>query len=143
MSNTLLIGKAKELYVATLLVAEHLHVYLPLVDNGFDFIVSSPDGTKFLPVQVKYKSTRTGFGLKRIDAKKFKKAKAVIVFGSGDAQLENFYFFPADEWANAAEDLQRGDDKLVIYLANSADWVSQYKGKAGIKKAFKSVMTDG
>jgi len=34
MSKTLLMGKARELYAATLLAAQVLHVYLPVADNG-------------------------------------------------------------------------------------------------------------
>jgi hypothetical protein len=89
----MLIGKAKELYVATLLVAERLHVYIPLVDNGFDLMVTSSAGAKFLSVQVKYKNSRTGFSLRRADAARFEKANAVIAFGTGEAGLNNFYFF--------------------------------------------------
>ncbi len=139
MSKTLLIGKAKELYVATVLVAENLHVYFPLVDNGFDLLVTSQDGVRFLPVQVKYKSKRTGFGLKRADVDKFVKANAVIAFGSEEAEVENFYFFPARDYAEKAEDRDRGDDKLVVYQTNSQDWTMQYKGKAGIARSFSYV----
>lgn len=140
MSTTLLIGRAKELYVATLLVGERLHVYLPLVDNGFDLLVTSSDGTKFLPVQVKYKNSRTGFSLKRADVDQFVKANAVIAFGSGTADLENFYFFPAKEWVRQAEDRARGDDKLVVYMAKSQEWAARFKGSRGIHAAFKSVL---
>lgn len=134
MSETLLIGKAKELYVATLLVAQRLHVYLPLVDNGFDLMVTSSDGTKFVPVQVKYKSSRTGFSLKRKDAEQFERARAVIAFGSGDAALESFYFFPAGEWASKAKDRLRGDDMEVVYLTEEGtrEWASQFRGKSGL-----------
>lgn len=144
MSKTLLIGKAKELYVATLLVAEHLHVYFPLVDNGFDLLVTSNDGKTFLPVQVKYKNTRTGFSLKRADSDQFVNANAVIVFGEGTAELDNFYFFPAKEWKEWAKDRARGDGKLVVYLsdANARVWAAQFRGGAGIKRAFESVLTN-
>ena len=140
MSKTVLIGKAKELYVATLLVAEHLHVYFPLVDNGFDLLVTSGDGTKFIPVQVKYKNARTGFSLNRADADQFVKASAVIAFGSGTAEIDNFYFIPAKEWARKAEDRARGDYKLVVYLGSDSEWAEQFKGASGIKKAFKRVL---
>ena len=142
MSKTLLIGNAKKLYVATLLVGEHLHVYFPLVDNGFDLLVKSSDGRKFLPVQVKYKNSRSGFSLKRADVNQFVNANAVIAFGSGTAELDNFYFFPANEWEREAEDRSRGDDKLVVYLAKSQEWAAQFKGSRGIKTAFKSVLPD-
>lgn len=148
MSKTVLIGKAKELYVATLLVAKHLHVYFPLVDNGFDLLVTSSDGSKFLPVQVKYKNSRRGCGLKRADAKKFKKCNAVLAFGSDTAEPDDFYFFPAKEWASKAKDRARGkdrarrDDMLFVYLAKNQnkEWAKKFIGKPGIDLAFKSVL---
>lgn len=140
MSKTALIGKAKELYVATLLVAEHLHVYFPLVDNGFDLVVASKDGTKFLPVQVKYKSSRTGFSLNRSDAEKFGNCKAVLAFGSETADIDNFYFFPAEEWASKSEDRERGDNKIVVYLTKHEKWAEDFRGKVGLLRAFGSLL---
>jgi hypothetical protein len=142
MSKTLLIGKAKELYVATLLVARHLHIYFPLVDNGFDLLVTNNDGTRILPVQVKYKNTRSGFSLKRADAEKFIRCNAVLAFGSGAAEDPEFYFFPAKEWASKAEDRDRGDDMRVIYLASAEnqEWAKRFLGKQGIDLAFASVL---
>lgn len=142
MSKTALIGKAKELYVATLLVAEHLNVYFPLVDTGFDLLVASKDGTKFLPVQVKYKSSRTGFTLNRSDAKKFETCNAVLAFGSEAADIDNFYFFPAKEWASKSEDRGRGDNKVVVYLTQHGKWADEFRGKAGLLRSFDSLLAD-
>lgn len=140
MSESSLIGKAKELYVATLLVGRKLHVYFPLVDNGFDLVVTKRDGTDFIPVQVKYKAARSGFSLERNDAEKFAEAGAVLAFGSGDDLDEDqFYFFPAEEWLELAQSQDRGrkDEKLVVYLAESAEWAERYCGRRGIDEAFK------
>jgi hypothetical protein len=59
MPDTSLIGKAKELQVASQLVAAGIYVYFPLLDNGFDLLAANQTGTRFLPVQVKYKKRRT------------------------------------------------------------------------------------
>lgn len=141
MSETALIGKAKELYVATLLVGRRLHVYFPLVDNGFDLIVSKPDGSEFLPVQVKYKAERTGFSLKRCDAIRFSKVGAVLAFGSEAAREDHFYFFPAADWMKRAteQDRHRGDDRLVAYI-NGDGWEKPYLGEMGINLAFARVL---
>ena len=141
MSETALIGKAKELYVATLLVGRRLHVYFPLVDNGFDLIVTTPDGGRFLPVQVKYKAKRTGFSLKRCDAERFAKVDAVLAFGSESARADQFYFFPAREWMKRAtqQDRNRGDDKLVAYMTGD-EWEKPFQGEAGIDLAFEAVL---
>ena len=146
MSKSVLIGKAKELYVATLLVARHLHVYFPLVDNGFDLLVSNSDGTKFIPVQVKYAQAGTNFSLIRKDADKFKACNAVLAFGIGTAEINDFYFFPASAWAKKANDRAprkehaRDDGKLVVYRKKDQEWVKKFVGKHGIDLAFKSVL---
>ncbi|MCY4747514.1 hypothetical protein NYO99_21290 [Pelomonas sp. UHG3] len=140
MSKTALIGKSKELYVATLLVTRHLHVYFPLVDNGFDLVVTSTDGRFHVPVQVKYKESRTGLTLHRDDAEKFRLANAVLAFGSGSADVENFYFIPAREWCERAEDRARGDNKLAVYFSEDKVWADQYLGNAGIDRSFASVL---
>jgi hypothetical protein len=96
MVDTALIGKAKELQVAGRLVAAGLYVYFPLVDNGFDLVVSNKSGSLFVPVQVKFKQKRSGFSLKKDDVKKFLDAKkTVVVFGSdSESSSSNFWFFP-------------------------------------------------
>ena len=139
MSESSLIGKAKELYVATLLVDRKLHVYFPLVDNGFDLVVSKRDGSDFIPVQVKYKAVRSGFTLDRDDARKFADADAVLAFGSGsELDVRQFYFIPAREWLALAQnqDTQRGDNKLVVYLTQSSEWAKKFCGREGIETAF-------
>ena len=45
--------------------------------------VTSSDEARFLPVYVKYKSSRTGFSIKHAEAAQFEKANAVIAFGIG------------------------------------------------------------
>ena len=143
MSESSLIGKAKELYVATLLVDRKLHVYFPLVDNGFDLVVSTRDGTDFIPVQVKYQAARSGFSLGRDDAEKFAEADAVLAFGSGkELDLEQFYFIPAKDWLVLAktQDKQRGDNKLVVYLTQSAEWAKKFCGREGIETSFERLL---
>ena len=140
MSRTALIGRAKELYVATLLVGRGLHVYFPLVDNGFDLIVTKPDGSDFLPVQVKYKSARTGFSLKKVDGLRFAAVNAVLAFGAEEANENGFYFFPAAAWLQRAQDRGRRDDKLVVYLAEDREWAEPYRGTKGIELAFAKVL---
>jgi len=140
MSNTALIGKSKELYVATLLVARQIQVYFPLVDTGFDLVALSSDGKRFLPIQVKYKQARTGFTLSRDDAKKFKDCDAVLAFGSGSADIDNFYFIPSKEWAEKVDDRDRKDNKVAVYLSEHAKWAEKYKGSAGLDNAFVAVL---
>jgi|WetSurMetagenome_2_1015567.scaffolds.fasta_scaffold906915_1 hypothetical protein len=142
MSETALTGKAKELFVATVLVGRRLHVYFPLVDVGFDLVAAAPDGSAFVPVQVKYTAKRTGFNLKRSDAKRFAEVGAVLAFGSYRADEDAFYFFPAREWLAEAEahDRTRGDDNLVVYLSKSGEWAAMYRGASGIERSFSKLL---
>ena len=110
MGKTIFIGKAKELQVAKFLVDQGLNVYFPLVD--------------------------TGFTLTRSDAEKFPKAGAVLVFGEGDGRLEDFYFIPARSWKSKAEDKQREDGKIAVYLSQHQKWADTFRGEAGLQKAF-------
>ena len=138
MSKSLLIGKSKELFVATELARRYLHIYLPLVDNGFDFVVNNPTATSFVPVQVKYKQARTGFTLKRTDGERYAACDAVIIFCDGEALLKEAYFFPARDWRQRAlqEDRSRSDGKLSVYLSSSNDWADRFRGDNGLLLAF-------
>jgi hypothetical protein len=73
MKDISLIGKAKELQAASQLVVTGIYAYFPHLDNGFDLLASNQSGTCFIPVQVKYKRTRTGFRLHSNDVTKFEK----------------------------------------------------------------------
>ena len=144
MSKTLLIGKSKELFVASQLAARHLHIYFPLVDNGFDFVVSNPTATAFVPVQVKYKNSRSGFTLKRTDVDRYLPSDAVVVFSSGQSTLDETYFFPFADWLGRArqEDRNRSDGKLSVYISSSGEWAERFRGEKGLSLAFSSVLTE-
>lgn len=138
----MLVGKAKELYVATLLVNRGLHVFTPLVDTGFDLVVGRPDGKRYLPVQVKFKNERTGYSLKKADAEKFRGCDAVLAFGAGLADEDAFHFFTARDWWSKAEDRGRRDDKVVVYAAGNEEWLEQFRGARGIAKAFQGLFSE-
>jgi hypothetical protein len=100
-------------------------------------IAATPDGSDFLPIQVKYKANRSGFTLKKEDAGKFQTAGAVLVFGSTDkADEDTFYFIPILEWLKQVEDRGRGDEKISVYLAKDREWAEDFKGAKGIELAF-------
>jgi hypothetical protein len=142
MSNSQLVGKAKELNAASILVENDLYVFFPLVDNGFDLVVSNKTGTKFIPVQVKYKEKRSGFSLNINDAEKFKTANAALIFCSKDQTREvtKFWFIPASEWYTKSEDRKRKDNMRVVYFKGNSDWVSQYEDVDGLKNTFSSLL---
>ena len=143
MQDTSLVGKAKELQVASQLVATGIYVYFPLLDNGFDLLASNQTGTGFLPVQVKYKNSRTGFALHRKDIQKFRNAGAVVVFGSaGDNGRTDFWYVPIADWESKAQDQNRADGKIAVYLHDeNRQWARQYLNESGIRRAFASLLS--
>ncbi|WBY01530.1 hypothetical protein PE066_19020 [Ramlibacter tataouinensis] len=145
MSETSLIGKAKELAVASQLVRMGIHVFMPLVDNGIDLIAASSDGAVLVPVQVKYKATRTGFSLDAKKAAGYPKT-TVLAFGAEGhdqrAELETFHFFPVLDWLHEAEKHATGreDGKLVVYSGKSdREWIVNHRGDRGIRGAFAAI----
>ncbi len=145
MSETQLIGKAKELQVASQLVATGLYVFFPLVDNGFDLVVTNKSATCFIPVQVKYKQRRSGFSLHKDDVKKFEPTKSVIAFGSADgAKSTNYWYIPIKCFVDRAIDSGRKDGMHVVYWSNddNADWKQSFLNEKGIARAFKSLVAN-
>jgi hypothetical protein len=144
MSDSSMIGKAKELAVAGQLVRAGIHIFMPLVDNGIDLIAASRDGKVFVPVQVKYKQSRSGFTLHSAKAETYDK-DAVLAFGSAadeDEGEEPFYFFKVREWLDAAREQATGrlDEKISIYIARTdPQWLNQRKGERGMRLAFAGI----
>ena len=54
--HTQLIGKAKELEVASRFTTHGFLVYIPIVDLGADLVVGDPQMKRFVPVQVKFQA---------------------------------------------------------------------------------------
>lgn len=140
--DTTLIGRAKELQVASLLIAEGIYVFWPLVDVGFDLVASNASGTLFMPVQVRFRETRTGFTLNRSEIEKFATAKAILAFGSksGESDASDFWFMTAGEWKTHANDKNRGDGRVSVYFSDGTEWFAGHKGKDGLKRAFKDLL---
>ncbi|KIP86764.1 hypothetical protein SN15_06020 [Stenotrophomonas maltophilia] len=143
--DTNLLGRAKELHAASILIAHKIYVYQPLVDNGFDLLASDESGFRFLPVQVRFKAKRTGFTIEEHELEKFRKAGAVLAFCSlsptprdGLTNDETiFWFVGIEEFILNAR--QRGDGKHVVTWSecpNHKDWL----GTKGLETAFKAVL---
>lgn len=145
VSDTSLIGKAKELAVASQLVRMGVHVFMPLVDNGIDLIAASKDGKVFVPVQVKFKASRSGFALDGSKAHGYPPT-TVLAFGAdalSATEPEEFYFFNVVDWLAEAEKhaTDREDRKLVVYNSRTdRDWLDERKGEDGLKLAFAAIL---
>ncbi|HEX5442977.1 MAG TPA: hypothetical protein VFW87_04070, partial [Pirellulales bacterium] len=51
VGNTLLVGRAKELEVAGMLIRNGIYVFWPLVDPGADLLATNRDASRCVPVQ--------------------------------------------------------------------------------------------
>lgn len=141
-SSTSLLGKAKELEVAGALVRNRLYVFFPLVDAGFDLVVTNQLGIEFIPVQVKYRAKDPGLGLKRTDIDLFKGTKVVIawVIGTGESQPERRWYVPFSDWREKAKDPNRTDGLVYVSIGESESWLSKYEGDSGIRHSFRSLL---
>ena len=129
-----LLGKAKELQVAGALIEEGLYVFFPLVDTGFDLVVTSDKGTMFIPVQVKFRARDPGLGLKPQDIARFEDTGVVVAWVI--SSIENSWYIPFVDWHKRAKAPDRADGLKYISIRESESWLSAYKGSAGIFRAF-------
>lgn len=113
------------------MIAEGIYVFWPLVDVGFDLVASNASGTIFMPVQVRFRETRTGFTLKSSEIERFATAKAILAFGSKspDGDASDFWFITTDEWKAHSSDKNRGDGRVSVYFSDGTEWFAGHKGK--------------
>ena len=139
-STTSLLGKAKELEVAGALIRNGLYVFFPLVDAGFDLVVTNRLGTAFVPVQVKYRAKDPGVGLKKKDRDLFQGSRVVVAWVIGAGASERCWYIPFAEWHAKAKDLNRADGLVYVSIGESEPWLSKYEGDSGISHSFRSLL---
>lgn len=139
-ASTSLLGKAKELEVAGALVRNGLYVFFPLVDAGFDLVVTNRLGTEFIPVQVKYRAKDPGLGLKRSDIDIFQGSRVVVAWVIGAGASERRWYIPFSDWREKAKDLNRADGLVYVSIGESESWLSKYAEDSGIRHSFRSLL---
>jgi hypothetical protein len=130
--KTALIGKSKELEVASLLVEEGFYVFWPFVDEGYDLIVTNEAGITFIPIQVKYRATDPALELSMKDALKFDGKNVVLAYIIGKKPNFIFWLIPFSEWRKVAIDKNRKDGKLYITISKNQDFLSKFEGDNGL-----------
>src|SRR5215813_1740154 len=109
MIDTSLLGRAKELEIAGMLVGNGIYVFWPLVDTGTDLIATNRDASICIPVQVKYAFSGPALNLYKADMRRFDKPNTVIAFLLGPADRQRCWFLPYREWFSRAVDRNRKD----------------------------------
>jgi hypothetical protein len=97
MRDTSLIGRAKELEVASALIRNGIYVYSPLVDTGADLIAANYGATRFIPVQVKFRGKDPSLNLSKRDIARFQKANTVVAFLIGERETQRSWYVPISE----------------------------------------------
>jgi hypothetical protein len=123
-----LIGKSKELYIASLLVDAGFYVFWPFVDKGFDLVVTNAEGRKFVPIQVKYREKDPALGLDRNDAEKFDGKDVFLAFLIGN----RYWFLPFAKWKEMSVDRNRGDNKLYVTISKNEEKLKPFQGDNGL-----------
>lgn len=140
LNSPSLIGKAKELEVASILIGSGLYVFFPLVDAGFDLIATNRKGTAFVPVQVKFRAKDPALNLLPKDVANFTGTNVVVAWIIGSDEKTRKWFVPFGEWRERAKTPpDRKDGLAYVTISEHAEWLSQFEGQAGIARAFSDL----
>jgi hypothetical protein len=138
--DTILIGRAKELEIAGLLIKNGIYVFLPLVDSGADLLASNRDASIVIPVQVKYRGHALNLDLNRKkDFARFETANTVVAFVIGVTE-QRIWFIPFKDWCSKAVDNNRQDGLVFVRIAENEKCLSKYQGDAGVLFAFQQLL---
>jgi len=139
--DTTLVGRAKELEIAGLLIRNGIYVFLPLVDSGADLLAANREASIVVPVQVKYRADALNLDLnKKRDFARFEKANTVVAFVIGVTEQRS-WFIPFRDWITKAVDNNRQDDLVFVRIGENEEWLSKYEGDAGVLFAFRQLLT--
>lgn len=133
MTNTLLIGKSKELVIASQFTEHGLLVFFPFVDIGADLIVSGEAMKRFLPVQVKYNRKAPALGLEKNYIKRLSGIKMILVFIIGSGSNEGTWYIPLNEFEKHTKDRDRKDKVVYITIRDNREWLERFKGENGLQ----------
>lgn len=133
MKNTQIIGKAKELEIASQLIREQLLVFFPFVDTGADLVVSDFSMERFLPIQVRYRSSDPALNLTKKDLQRLKNTKVILAFIIGESTNAGTWYIPIREFEGKAKDPKRRDNKIYITVSKNRQWLAKYEGIKGIE----------
>ena len=118
-------------------LAAGLYVFFPLLDAGFDLVVTNRRGASFIPVQVKFREREPALGLLPKDRSNFEGTNVVLAWLIGSGEKGRKWYVPFDDWCSkAVAPPGRKDGLAYITISENEDWLFQFEGNAGIQRTF-------
>lgn len=142
MTDTSLLGRAKELEVAGILIRNGVYVFWPLVDKGIDLLATNNRASRFVPVQVRYRRTGPALDLHEGEIERLLESNAVVAFLRGDANDQHQWFVPISAWRTKAVDKKRADGMVYVSIKRNVEWLEKFRGDSGVRTAFHSLLVD-
>jgi hypothetical protein len=122
--------------VASALIVNGLRAYLSVVNKGVNLVATNRTHTAFVPVKIS--ACESGLDIKRDDANLMVEPNGVLAFLLDDEDEQTSFYLPVAEYlARAAE---RGESGLRLDIDTHGDWLDQYEGHAGIRRAFAKLL---
>jgi hypothetical protein len=132
--HTLLVGKAKELEVASQFTRHGLVVYVPLVNLGADLVIADPGMQRPIPVQIKFRAKSSAIDLNRTFVETFQNTDLVLAFIIGGSSNTGSWYILLKEFIKKKKDPpERRDDRLYITVAKTWQWLKTFEGDSGIQ----------
>ncbi len=122
--------------VASTLIVNGLRAYLSVVNKGVNLVAANRAHTLFVPVKVS--ACASELDVKREEATPLAASGGVLAFLVDDGDEQVGYYIPVPEYLARAGD--RGESGLRLEVDAHADWLEQYEGHAGVRKAFAKLL---
>ncbi|MBY0461040.1 MAG: hypothetical protein K2V38_27275, partial [Gemmataceae bacterium] len=114
-----------------------LRAYLSVVNKGVNVVAANRAHTAFVPVKVA--GGTAALDAKRDEVRPLVAAGGVLAFLVAGEDGEIGYYLPAAEFLARAED--RGESGLRLDPQTHADWLDQYEGHPGLRRAFAALLS--
>ncbi|QJW93343.1 hypothetical protein [Frigoriglobus tundricola] len=122
--------------VASALIVNGLRAYLSVVNKGVNLVAANRPHTLFVPVKVS--ACKSELDIKREETTPLVAAGGVLAFLVDDGDEQVAYYIPVAEYLARAGD--RGESGLRLEIDAHADWLDQYEGHAGVRRAFAKLL---
>ena len=132
MNDPTLIGRAKELEIASLFISNGLYVFYPLVDKGFDLVVTNAECSSIFPVQVKFRASHMALELSKKDVLRYKEKNVILAYIIGKNENKKTWIIPFNDWKKQSSGENRNDGKRYITISKNKEFLIEYEGVKGI-----------
>jgi hypothetical protein len=139
MQDSSLLGRAKELEVASALIRNGIYVYSPMVDTGVDVVASNRNASEFIRVQVKFRADDPALFLPGRSIERELPPHLVLAFVRGKHEDQRIWFIPYQDWLSQSKGPQ-SDGGRYVNIAQNEQWLATYLGDSGVRHAFSKLL---